>query len=333
MSVARKSIIVTGGAGCIGRNLVAALNERGEENILLVDRLGPSEKWRNLAGLFFEDLVDTNDFRARVRAGNMPAASVVFHVDTWCPSGGAAAATPDADALVDGNYRYTRELCEACLRANVRFVHATSAATYGAGEAGYFDRDDTTLRLQPVSAFGLSKHLFDLWALRAGHYAKIAGLKLFDVYGPGEENAPEPRSLVPAMVRQIRATGGISLFKSHRAEYADGEQMRDFVHVKDVVAMLLFFLDHPETGGLFNCGTGRARSFADLARAVFAAMGREPTIHFVDLPEPLRASYQYFAQAEISKARAAGFTQAFITLEDGVRDYVEAHLLARADAT
>jgi ADP-L-glycero-D-manno-heptose 6-epimerase len=322
MSVARKSIVVTGGAGCLGRNLVAALNERGEENILVVDRLGSSAKWRNLSGLAFEDYLDLAEFRARLRSGNPPAASVVFHLASQ-ESGGA-------DALVDGNYRFARELCEACLRANARFIHTTSAATFGAGEMGFFDRDETTLRLRPTSAFGFSKHLFDLWALQAGHYAKIAGLKLFDVYGPGEENEPETASLVPALAHQLRTTGEAALFRGHRSDAGDGEHQRDFVHVRDAVDMLLFFFDRPEAGGLFNCGTGRARTFADLARAVATAAGLQPTLRFVDMPEGMRGHYRSFSQADMSKARSAGFTHPFIAMEDGVRDYVQKHLLPQA---
>jgi ADP-L-glycero-D-manno-heptose 6-epimerase len=328
LSVARKSLVVTGGAGFIGRNLVAALNARGEEGILIVDRLGTTEKWKNLLGLRFDDVIDIDEFRARVRDDRMPAASTVFHL-------GACSATTerDADFLLDNNTRYTRELCEACLRAGTRFVYASSAATYGSGETGYFDRDDTTLRLEPLNMYGYSKHLFDLWALRTGALAKIAGLKYFNVYGPYEDHKEDMRSVVHKAFHQILETGEVSLFKSYRPDYADGEQVRDFVYVQDAVAMTLFFHDHPEANGLFNCGTGRARSWLDLGRAVFAAMEREPNIRFIDMPESLRPKYQYFTQADMTKARNAGFTQEFTPLEDGVRDYVQGYLAPRAEGS
>lgn len=326
MSVSRKSIIVTGGAGFIGRNLVAALNARGEEGILIVDRLGTTDKWKNLLGLSFDDVMDIADFRARVRDDRMPAASTVFHL-------GACSSTTerDADFLLDNNTRCTRELCESCLKSGARFVYASSAATYGSGEMGYFDRDENTPRLEPLNMYGYSKHLFDLWALRTGNLARIAGLKYFNVYGPYEDHKDDMRSVVHKAFHQIRTTGEVSLFKSYRPDYADGEQVRDFVYVQDAVAMTLFFHDHPEVNGLFNCGTGRARSWLDLARAVFAALGAEPNIRFIDMPESLQPKYQYFTQADMTKARSAGFTQEFTPLEDGVREYVEGYLLPRSE--
>jgi ADP-L-glycero-D-manno-heptose 6-epimerase len=325
MSVGKKQSIVTGGAGFIGRNLIAALNAREEDNILVVDRLGSGEKWKNLVGLRYDDLVDIDDFRARVRENGLPQTVTVFHL-------GACSSTTerDADFLADNNYRYSRELCEACLKSGARFIYASSGATYGSGDLGYFDNDAMLPSLQPLNMYGFSKHMFDLWALRSGALAKIAGLKYFNVYGPHEEHKDDMRSVVHKAFQQILATGEATLFKSYRPDYKDGEQQRDFVHVKDAVALTLHFYDKPEVNGLFNCGTGKARTWIDLARAVFAALGKEPNIRFIDMPENLRAKYQYFTQADMTKARAAGFDHDFLTLEDGVKDYVQEYLLPRA---
>ena len=310
--------VVTGGAGFIGRNVVAELNRRGEERILVVDRLGTDERWKNLRGLKMEDIWSIERFREAFRGDGLPPVKVVYHL-------GACSATTetDADYLLDNNYRYTRELCEWCLGRGVRFVYASSAATYGDGAQGYSDADGATPGLVPLNMYGMSKHLFDLWALRNGVLGKIAGLKYFNVYGPGEDHKGDMRSVIHKAHGQIRETGKVKLFKSYRKEYGDGEQVRDFVYVKDAVAVTLFCGENAKASGLFNCGTGRARSWNDLAKAVFAAMGREPQIEYIEMPESLRGKYQYFTQAEMGKLRAAGYAKPFTALEDGVRDYVQ----------
>jgi len=319
-----KRIIVTGGAGFIGRNLLAALNERGERDILVVDHLGTSEKWRNLVGLDFEDYLDKDDFVSDVVSGGLPPAAAVFHL-------GACTSTTERNAgyLVENNYRYTRQLCEWCLNHDVRFIYASSAATYGDGGLGYSDSDDLLPRLRPLNIYGYSKHMFDLWALRCGLFDRIVGLKYFNVYGPGEDHKGDMRSVVNKAYHQILETGEVRLFRSHRPEFKDGEQLRDFIYVKDAVAVTLWFYDRPDLSGLYNCGTGRARTWNDLARAVFDAMGREPNIRYIDMPEELREKYQYFTQADVSKLRRAGFTAPFTSLEEGVRDYVVNHLAGR----
>lgn len=319
----KSAIIVTGGAGFIGRNLVAALNERGEDNVFIVDALGRGEKWRNLEGLAFEDVWAIDDFRERVRQDRLPRIQTLFHL-------GACSATDEADAdyLLDNNTRTTRELCEWSLHHGTRFIYASSAATYGNGEHGYNDADEVTPRLRPLNMYGCSKHLFDLWALRHGYLRSIAGLKYFNVFGPGENHKGFMRSVINKAVGQIIEHGRVQLFRSHRPDYADGEQVRDFVYVKDAVAQTLFYHDRPEVSGLFNCGTGRPRSWKDLARAVFAALDREPAIEFIDMPESIRDSYQYFTQADMTKARVAGYTRECRSLEESVRDYVQNHLIA-----
>jgi ADP-L-glycero-D-manno-heptose 6-epimerase len=318
----KRPIVVTGGAGFIGRNVVAALNERGIDEIIVVDRLGTGEKWRNLVGLRFEDYLDKADFRKRVQRDEFGAAEAVIHL-------GACSATTeqDADYLADNNYRYTREVCQWCVARNVRFIAASSAATYGDGSQGYLDEDDATPGLRPLNMYGHSKQMFDLWALKNDLYRKIVGLKYFNVYGPHEDHKGDMRSVVHKAYEQICETGKVKLFKSYRPEYADGEQLRDFIYVKDAVDVTLFFLDHRDVGGLFNCGTGQARTWLDLTRATFNAMGREPNIEFIEMPEHLRAKYQYFTQAETAKLRQAGYDRAFTSLEEGVRDYVQSYLM------
>jgi len=317
-----KLIIVTGAAGFIGRNAVAELNRRGHDQLLLVDELGSDEKWHNLVGLRFEDIISPGAFLQAVKTGTAPQAAACIHL-------GACSATTErnADYLLENNYRYTRTLCEWCLRQNVRFVYASSAATYGDGAIGYSDEDAVTPKLHPLNMYGHSKHLFDLWALRSGLLDRIVGLKYFNVFGPYEDHKGSMRSLVQKAYHQIQKSGYIELFKSYQPDYRDGEQKRDFIYVKDAVSVTLHFaLEDLKTGGLFNCGTGVARTWIDLARALFTAMGAKADIRFIEMPEILRGKYQYFTQADAGKLRRSGYKKPFITLEDGVRDYVQSYL-------
>lgn len=324
MSVTSR-IIVTGAAGFIGRNFVAALNARGVTNLLLVDRLGVDERWRNLVGLDFEDLVPPETLLAALDSGRAPPAAAVIHF-------GACSATTERDAgfLLENNYRYTRRLCEWTVGVGGRFVYASSAATYGDGAQGYSDAHERLTTLRPLNMYGYSKHLFDLWALRCGLLDRIAGVKYFNVFGPFEDHKADMRSLVHKAHGQILDRGWIELFKSDRPDYADGEQKRDFIYVRDAVDVTLHLLHHHDANGIFNCGTGFARTWLDLARALFAAMDCPPNIRFVDLPSSLRGKYQYFTQAETAKLRSTGYRSAFTPLESAVRDYVETHLRTRA---
>ena len=317
-----KPIIVTGGAGFIGRNLVAALNARGREDIVIVDALGKGGKWKNLVGLGYEDYREKHDFISDVHCGALPEAEAVFHL-------GACSSTTesDADYLAENNYRYTRHLCEWCLAHKTRFIYASSAATYGDGHLGYGDDDETTRKLEPLNMYGYSKQMFDLWALRQGLFDRIAGLKYFNVYGPHEAHKGEMRSMVHKAWGQALADGKVRLFRSYKPEFRDGEQLRDFIYVDDAVRVTLYFFEHPEISGLFNCGTGQARTWNDLAEGVFAALGREPKIAYVDMPEELLPTYQYFTQADVTKLRAAGYDAPFTALEDGIRDYVQNYLV------
>ena len=319
-------IIVTGAAGFIGRNIVAELNRRGEKNLILVDELGKDEKWKNLVGLQYEDILSPEELMGALEDGEFAHARSVIHM-------GACSATTekDADYLLRNNYRYTRALCTWCMEHDVRFVYASSAATYGDGSQGYDDSDTLTPSLRPLNMYGYSKHMFDLWALEHGLFERIVGLKYFNVFGPYEDHKDDMRSVVSKSYEQIRDNGVVKLFKSHRPEYRDGEQMRDFIYVKDAVDVTLHFALQPADapGGLLNCGTGIARTWVDLVTAVFTAMGREPHIEFIDMPDHLQGKYQYFTQSETSKLREAGYTKPFHSLEDGVREYIVDYYLPR----
>jgi len=320
-------VVVTGAAGFIGRNMVAELNARGVDDLLLVDNLGSDEKWRNLVGLRYDDILDAQQFLARVEAESLPGIDAIIHL-------GACSATTEHDAgfLLRNNYQYTRTLCEWSLRHGARFIYASSAATYGDGSKGYDDDLSTLDQLAPLNMYGYSKHMFDLWAQKHGLLDRIVGMKYFNVYGPFEDHKEDMRSVVQKSYQQIKSTGMVKLFKSYRPEYADGEQLRDFIFVKDAVAMTLYFLENRGVSGLFNCGTGRARSWKALATAVFAAMDIPPVIEFIEMPESLKGKYQYFTQAEMARMRAAGYSAPFTSLEDGVREYVTDYLAGHGGA-
>ena len=320
-------ILVTGGAGFIGSALIWALNQRGITDIVATDFLGTDEKWRNLVPLKFADYVEAGEFREHLR--HNPAAfgrfSTVFHL-------GACSATTELNAgyLIDNNTNVTKELAAWSLEHGARFIYASSAATYGDGAQGMDDKDDDLSRLRPLNMYGYSKHLFDLHAQRIGWLLRIVGLKYFNVFGPNEDHKGDMRSLVHKAYRQILATGRVQLFRSHRPDFKDGEQRRDFLYVKDAVAMTLHFAEHPaglRAGGLFNLGSGEANTWLNLTRAIFSALGRDAAIEFIDMPEVLRGKYQYFTQADVAKLRAAGYVRPMTPLGDAVRDYVQAHLV------
>jgi ADP-L-glycero-D-manno-heptose 6-epimerase len=316
----KNRFVVTGAAGFIGRNLVAALNARNCQDILVVDRLDSANK-PNLDGLKFSAYMDKEDFQAEIVSGKLKPVDTVFHI-------GACSSTTETNEeyVNDNNYQYTRDLCQWCLKHNVRFIYASSAATYGDGSLGYSDDDDTTPKLKPLNLYGWSKQNFDMWALDNAHFNRVVGLKYFNVYGPYEDHKGDMRSVVNKAYGQILKTGEVKLFKSYNPKYKDGRQERDFVYVKDAVKVTLFFHDHPGVSGLFNCGTGKARTWFDLVNAVFAAMKRKPNITFIEMPDNIKDKYQYHTQADVSKLRRAGYKEAFTSLEDGVLDYVQGYL-------
>jgi ADP-L-glycero-D-manno-heptose 6-epimerase len=316
-----KQIVVTGAGGFIGCNLVAELNARGRDDLILVDSMGCDDKWRNLLGLRYEDILKPEEFHTYLEGNKFSEIDAIIHL-------GACSSTTesDADFLLRNNYHYTRTVCEWCLRHEARFIYASSAATYGDGSKGYSDEDVLLPTLRPLNMYGYSKHMFDLWAQKHKLFDRIAGLKYFNVFGPHEEHKGDMRSMVSKAYEQIEKGGRIELFKSYRPDYADGEQMRDFIYVKDAVAITLHFFEHRDVSGLFNCGTGKARSWKDLAASVFSAMKIAPKIEFIEMPEVLRGKYQYFTQATVEKLRGAGYAQPFTSLEDAVRDYVTNYL-------
>jgi ADP-L-glycero-D-manno-heptose 6-epimerase len=327
MSTLNGRILVTGGAGFIGSALVWALNQRGYTDIVVTDFLGSDEKWKNLVPLKFADYVEAGSFREHLR--NNPAAfgrfSAVFHL-------GACSATTEKNAsyLIDNNYNVTKELAAWSLEHGARFIYASSAATYGDGAQGMDDTSDELHRLRPLNMYGYSKHLFDLHAQREGWLKRIVGVKYFNVFGPNEDHKGEMRSLVNKAYQQILATGRVELFKSHKPEFKDGEQMRDFLYVKDAIEMTLHFAEHPEgvrAGGLFNLGSGEANTWLTLTRAIFTALGREPAIDFIEMPEVLRGKYQYFTQADTTKLRDTGYAKPMTSLGASVRDYVQNYLV------
>lgn len=316
------TIVVTGAAGFIGRNLVAALNRRGIRNLLLVDRLGTDEKWRNLRGLDFEDLIAPEKLPGRVAQAGRGEFAGILHM-------GACSATTERDAgyLWENNYHYTRTLCTEALSNDIRFIYASSAATYGDGSLGYKDEVAELGDLRPLNMYGYSKHAFDLWAHRTKLLSRIVGLKYFNVFGPFEDHKGEMRSLVHKAYGQILEHGSISLFRSDHPDFHDGEQRRDFIYVRDVVDVTLHFLDHPDRNGLYNCGSGQANTWLSLAHALFSAMNRTPDIRFIDMPEHLKGRYQYFTEARIEKLRKeGGYTRPMTPLNEAVRDYVDSHL-------
>ncbi len=314
-------VLVTGGAGFIGSALVWALNRRGCEDVVVCDLLGTSEKWRNLTPLRFADYVEGDVLLPRLQAGALGKFDLVLHM-------GACSCTTERDAsfLIRNNYEFTKDLAAWALMNKARFVYASSAATYGDGSAGMEDGDAKLDALRPLNMYGYSKQLFDLHAKRGGFLDKIVGLKYFNVYGPNEDHKGDMRSLVHKSFAQVKKEGVIRLFKSYRRDYRDGEQKRDFLYVKDAVAMTLHLAAAKKAAGLYNIGSGAARTWLDLANAVFAALGKKPKIEFIEMPETIRDKYQYFTQADISRLHAAGFREKITALEEAVADYVKNYL-------
>lgn len=320
-------IIITGGAGLIGSAVAWLLNRQGRDDLVIVDHLGSGDKWRNLAPLRFRDYLEKDKLLALLEGapaapfGGRPVEAVI-HL-------GACSSTTERDAsyLAENNFAYSKRLAGYALATGARFIYASSAATYGDGSLGFSDDEALLHRLRPLNAYGYSKQLFDLWLLQNGLLDRVAGLKYFNVFGPNEHHKGEMRSVVLKAFQQVVETGAMTLFRSHRPDYADGEQLRDFVYVKDAAAMTLFFLEERQANGLFNIGTGTARSWNDLARALFAALDRPPQITYCDMPEQLRARYQYYTCAEPAKIRAAGYSGRMTPLEEAIGDYVRNYLV------
>jgi ADP-L-glycero-D-manno-heptose 6-epimerase len=318
-----KRVIVTGGAGFIGSVLVWELNRRGCSQVAIADFPAQREKCANLTGLRYTEIIEPAELPLRLSSGSMGKLDCIFHL-------GACSSTTETNEkyLRENNYEYSRALAEWALGAGVRFVYASSAATYGDGSAGMDDSDPRQLeRLRPLNLYGQSKQWMDLHAWREGWLDRIVALKYFNVFGPNEQHKGDMRSVVCKSYAEVLRTGVIQLFKSYRPQYRDGEQRRDFLYIKDAVAMTLHLAANPAANGIFNIGSGVARTWNELARAVFAALGREPRIEYIEMPELIRDKYQYFTQADVSKLLSTGYAQAITSLEDAVRDYVVNYLV------
>ena len=314
------AIIVTGGAGFIGSCLVRMLNDRGIKDIIVVDDINTTEKWKHLVNKDYLEYIHKDEFLARLPEFDGKVSHVI-HM-------GACSSTTekDFDYLYRNNYLYTIALWEFCTRNKASYIYASSAATYGDGSEGFDDAMDIG-RLSPLNGYGYSKQLFDLWARKQDKAPpQHVGLKFFNVYGPNEDCKGDMASVIFKSFGQINETGKVKLFKSHRPDYKDGGQLRDFIYVKDLCKVISFLMDHPDISGLFNLGTGKARSFEDLVKATFAAMGKETNIEYIDMPVHLREKYQYFTEAKMDKLRATGYKEGFYSLEDGVKDYVQEYL-------
>jgi ADP-L-glycero-D-manno-heptose 6-epimerase len=320
-TVEKRMIIVTGGAGFIGSAVVWKLNEAGRDDILVVDHLGESDKWKNLVNRRYLDYMHKKVFIDKLLNGEIDNIDAIVHL-------GACSATTerDADYLMENNYHYSRRLAQYAVYRNIRFINASSAATYGDGRRGFSDSPESLEQLAPLNMYGYSKHLFDLWAGRNQVLDRLVSLKFFNVFGPNEYHKEDMRSVVVKAFSQVREQGMIRLFKSYRDEYEDGGQKRDFVYVKDCAEIIRWLIAHPDVTGLYNIGTGRARTWNDLARAVFSAMDIVPRIEYIDMPEALRDRYQYYTEAVMGRLTGAGCPVAFTCLEDAVADYVNNYL-------
>lgn len=316
-------IVVTGGAGFIGSAVVWKLNKMGEERIIIVDELGTNEKWKNLNGLMFEDYIHKNKFIDLIRTDCIP-----FKIDAIIHLGACSSTTEkNADYLMDNNFNYSKDLAIYAVKNKIRFIYASSAATYGDGSNGYNDDVNQLEKLRPLNMYGYSKHIFDLWVKRNGLLDKVVGLKYFNVYGPNEYHKGDMRSVVHKAFEQVRDTGKVKLFKSYRSDYKNGEQKRDFIYVKDAVDMTLFFLEYRDKNGIYNVGTGKAQTWIELVTALFNALNKPVNIEFIDMPEGIKDKYQYFTEANLQKLRQAGYDKPIMNVQQGVEDYVKNYLL------
>ncbi|NCI47937.1 ADP-glyceromanno-heptose 6-epimerase [Sediminibacterium soli] len=323
------SIIVTGAAGFIGSCMVEYLNKKGYENIILVDDFGAEEKRKNWESKKYTDVVERYNLFEWLEA-NKPKLDIIIHL-------GARTDTTEFDYAVheELNLVFSKDIWQYCVQQSIPLIYASSAATYGAGEFGYQDDHALVDRLKPLNPYGVSKNEFDKWALRQTEAPPAwTGLKFFNVYGPNEYHKARMASVIWHSFNQINQNGFVKLFKSHKEGFKDGEQLRDFIYVKDVIGVIGWMMDKmlgnqwpSANNGLYNLGTGKARSFTDLVNATFAGLDREPRIVFIDMPEDIRDKYQYFTEADMHKLRSAGYTQPFASLEEGIADYVRHYLV------
>ena len=317
-----KTILLTGAAGFIGSYLLGYLNRKGYEQIIIVDDFSRADKESNFNTKKFIAKVEREELFAWLTKEN-PAVDFVFHL-------GARTDTTEFDYAVHQklNVEYSKKIWNYCTEKEIPLVYASSAATYGSGELGYSDSHEIVEQLKPLNPYGISKNEFDKWALAQNTCPPYwSGLKFFNVYGPNEYHKARMASMVFHGFNQLKKTGKVKLFRSHRPDFNDGEQLRDFIYVADVAKVCCWLMEHPVAPGLYNLGTGKARSFNDLVTAIFTSLGLAPVIEYIDTPEDIRDKYQYFTEADMHKLRAAGYQQPFTTLEDGVSDYVKEYLI------
>lgn len=338
--MSEKKILLTGAAGFIGSCLLGFLNEKGYTDIIIADDFSEEDKWFNFEGKQYTAKIERDELFSWLQA-NGPGISIVFHL-------GARTDTTEFDYAVHEklNVEYSKKIWEYCFNKNIPLVYASSAATYGAGELGYKDDHEIIYQLKPLNPYGVSKNEFDKWIIEetrtlrrqaeAGGLPSWAGLKFFNVYGPNEYHKARMASMVFHGYNQVRKAGKIKLFRSHRPDFKDGEQLRDFIYVKDILHVCCWLMDEmlsgrwpKEKNGLYNLGTGKARSFNDLASAVFTSQGLTPSIEYIDTPEDIRDKYQYFTEADMNKLAGAGYTEPFTPLEEGVSDYVNNYLVPK----
>jgi len=315
-------IVVTGGAGFIGSAIVWKLNLLGESNIIIVDELGKDEKWKNLVGINYYDFINKDEFINHLNEFSGKEIKAIIHM-------GANSSTTekDSDHLMKNNYEYTKRLAQFSVSNDIRFIYASSAATYGDGTLGFDDDENIVQSLRPLNMYGYSKNLFDIYAIKENLMNKIVGIKYFNVYGPNEYHKGDMRSVVHKAYEQILATGKVKLFKSLHPDYKDGEQKRDFIYVKDAVDMTLCFLDRKNVNGLFNVGSGKARTWNDLVTAIFHAMNKPVNIEYIDLPVHLAEKYQYFTEARLDKIKKTGYVNSISSMENSVTEYVKNYLM------
>lgn len=312
-------VIVTGGAGFIGSCIVRELNDFGVEDIVVVDNIASTDKWKNLVNKKYIRYYNKNNFLNELY--NFKDFDYIIHM-------GACSATTekDFDYLNINNLEYTKTLWNFCVENGIRFIYASSAATYGDGRFGFDDKNEIT-NLIPLNGYGYSKQLFDIWAKKQTKKPlQWVGFKFFNVYGPNEYFKGSMASVIMHGYNSIKKSNNIKLFKSYKEGYGDGEQKRDFIYVKDICKVIKFMIENKEVSGLFNLGTGEARSFYDLAKATFNALSLNENIEFIDMPENIKEKYQYFTQAEMDKLRKVGYNDKFYSLEEGIKDYVQNYL-------
>jgi ADP-L-glycero-D-manno-heptose 6-epimerase len=315
----KNTVIVTGGAGFIGSAIVWLLNKKGVENILIVDSLGESDKWKNMVKLKFVDYIEKEDFLKNLLEGKYDSLDIdtIFHM-------GACSSTihPSRKYYVKNNFEYSKEVAMFALKKGARFIYASSGATYGDGSNGFSDDEEKLELLRPLNMYGYSKHMFDLWLKYNGLLSKTVGLKYYNVFGPNEYHKGEMRSFVLKAYEQISSSKKVRLFKSYHPDYKDGEQLRDFIYIKDAVDMTVYFFENRNINGIFNIGTGVTHSFNELVLAVFSALNIPAQIEYIDMPPSIKNQYQYYTKAEMKKLYSLGYNTPTTDFATAVKEYV-----------